>query len=442
MLIDSPFCSQHPTPYSRDNVSGFVAIVDVRPATSPSSPPPWGNYHLAWIPEHDLTQPERAQDHDAYVLVELGASADRLVSAPAPAQPTDSSSSKAMAHAWCVPIRHVYSIVVQPPTLSSWNGALTISVVYPPAVTTGSADAGALSDDELARSGESMTLPSLYFHDEEARSTVLDRDRRSEMMRGGGAAAGQALPPAWGGEALVSALRAYARLVRSGVEQRLLLVNPSRADRVAHACADEGDEDRCGLPDVPEQAKPGFKAPAPPSSSTGERDSILHRSLGQHDFPDDLATARAKSSRPDRDAAGMDNLTFSVLNSFSRVTRGARTAAQSAAHSVLSHPLARPILHQIPEPIASFASVPGELIPGPAAAERHDRWAQEAGVDSFDSSRLFLAKWARVVAEEGARARRVEVVSRGEGATVDESSGAFEVLSVRLLSPCHPMPRD
>lgn len=39
----------------------------------------------------------------------------------------------------------------------------------------------------------------------------------------------------------------------------------------------------------------------------------------------------------------------------------ARTAAQNAAQAVLSHPLAKPILKNIPEPIAQFANAPGEL---------------------------------------------------------------------------------
>lgn len=39
----------------------------------------------------------------------------------------------------------------------------------------------------------------------------------------------------------------------------------------------------------------------------------------------------------------------------------ARSAAQTAAQSVLSHPLAKPVLKNIPEPIAHFANAPGEL---------------------------------------------------------------------------------
>lgn len=49
----------------------------------------------------------------------------------------------------------------------------------------------------------------------------------------------------------------------------------------------------------------------------------------------------------------------------------------------------------------------------------------------YDSARIYLAKWARVVAEEGEKARRAEVIVRGPGGTLEDTEvGAFEVLSV------------
>ena len=57
----------------------------------------------------------------------------------------------------------------------------------------------------------------------------------------------------------------------------------------------------------------------------------------------------------------------------------------------------------------------------------------------FDSARIYLAKWARVVAEEGERARRRErngqhFDGRGRREEEDTSVGAFEILAVR---ECH-----
>jgi hypothetical protein len=52
-------------------------------------------------------------------------------------------------------------------------------------------------------------------------------------------------------------------------------------------------------------------------------------------------------------------------------------------------------------------------------------------VTEYDSARIYLAKWARVVAEEGEKARRAEVIVRGPGGTQEDTEvGAFEVLSV------------
>ena len=54
----------------------------------------------------------------------------------------------------------------------------------------------------------------------------------------------------------------------------------------------------------------------------------------------------------------MDELTFSVLNSFSKLTRNARSAVQQFAQPVLSHRLAQPILPHLPPPIANLAVQP------------------------------------------------------------------------------------
>lgn len=57
-------------------------------------------------------------------------------------------------------------------------------------------------------------------------------------------------------------------------------------------------------------------------------------------------------------------------------------------------------------------------------------------MQSYDAARVYLAKWARIVAEEGERARRAEVHFAGPGGRDEDSEvGAFEVLAVRSFSP-------
>ena len=71
-----------------------------------------------------------------------------------------------------------------------------------------------------------------------------------------------------------------------------------------------------------------------------------------------------------------------ILQSFSHITRGARHAAQN----ILSHPLAKPIVPHLPEPVKSLVNVQGEWT----------SWVEKGGVGEFESARVYLAKWARV----------------------------------------------
>lgn len=237
----------HPSSYLRDNIPGFCIIAQSQPG---------GEYLFAWIPEASI---EGTPDYEAYVLVELS-SAPTLVSLP----PAHS------AHAFSIPIRSIYSIVMQPPTLSSWFGSATFHLF------------------------EDRTFPPLYFHDEESRSTVLDRDRRASAMSSGGAVL-STMPPSWGGDALLGQLRIYASVVRSQLQPSLFLINPSREDLQVHSTALWEDEA------VPATAKKGVEST--------KRNSILHQSMEGGEYPDEVGPA-------------MDNFTFNVLNSFSRITRG------------------------------------------------------------------------------------------------------------------------
>lgn len=149
--------------------------------------------------------------------------------------------------------------------------------------------------------------------------------------------------------------------------------------------------------------------------STGGRPSSQ-----QDEWPDDLDAA--SSSGNDSGSASMDALTFSVLNGFSRITRSARQISQQAASTVLSHPLAKPLAKHVPKPIAQFALAPGEV----------SKLTDAAGVGAYDAARVYLAKWARIVAEEGERARKVEYGvddSAFLGDELGESTGVFEVLA-------------
>lgn len=110
---------------------------------------------------------------------------------------------------------------------------------------------------------------------------------------------------------------------------------------------------------------------------------------------------------------------MALLQSFSQITR---TAAHAAQH-ILSHPLAKPIVPHLPDPVRSLVNASGDLEWG--------SWVEKGGVGEFESARVYLARWARIVAEEGERSRRREaeaLPSSSELPSEDSSLGVFELL--------------
>jgi TBC1 domain family member 15 len=109
-----------------------------------------------------------------------------------------------------------------------------------------------------------------------------------------------------------------------------------------------------------------------------------------------------------------------LLQSFANITRATRHAAQN----ILSHPLAKPIVPHLPDPVKSLVNVNGDLEWG--------SWVEKGGVGEFESARVYLARWARIVAEEGERARRREAqaIPANAAASTTETGelGIFELL--------------
>lgn len=134
---------------------------------------------------------------------------------------------------------------------------------------------------------------------------------------------------------------------------------------------------------------------------------MLHRSLGSATYNPGSAGSSAQAR-------------MALLQSFSNITRATRHAAQN----ILSHPLARPIVPHLPDPVKSLVSAPGEWEWG--------SWVEKGGVGEFESARVYLARWARIVAEEGERARRREAqalpIVYADNEEEASSLGIFELL--------------
>uniref|UniRef100_A0A060T1M3 GTPase-activating protein GYP7 n=1 Tax=Blastobotrys adeninivorans TaxID=409370 RepID=A0A060T1M3_BLAAD len=186
----------HPTSSAKDNIPGFLALVRPKNASD-------REILLAWIPE-SLLEP---QDSEAYSKADvdpptMDGSEDGPDSLFVNAPPRSSISS----YAFSVPLYNLYSVQVRPPSLGWWWGSIIIHT----------------------KSEE--TLPALFFHDSESKSTILQRKKRTKDF-----------DPFdhgdlfWGGDAFMSILGQYAALEKSTLEPSIVLVNPDPEDRRSFA---------------------------------------------------------------------------------------------------------------------------------------------------------------------------------------------------------------
>ncbi|KIK59737.1 hypothetical protein GYMLUDRAFT_44173 [Collybiopsis luxurians FD-317 M1] len=396
----------NPTAYARDNIPGFLALVK-RDASNPS-------YYIAWIPETLLNE-RGATEWDKFVKVEEKPSVeeedDDVVFIDLPSQRPES-------YAFSVPLTQVYSLLAYPPNFSSWHGSIHLNLF------------------------NGTTLPTVYFHDDESHSFMMPQPKSSSTSKGSSITSYPPPPSlssptkssnSWGGEDFLNRLRGYAHLMRSNLQPSLFLVDPSRVDIETHSTQMFDDD---AVDDILAQSSyanshspvPAHRKPRPLSSPAtspltpnpySHRSSVLHRSLGS-------MSSNVQSSSQAR---------MALLQSFSNITRATRHAAQN----ILSHPLAKPIVPHLPDPVKSLVNVNGDLEWG--------SWVEKGGVGEFESARVYLARWARIVAEEGERARRRESQAIGASASADvteetSSLGVFELLHSASNLPTPTSSRD
>jgi len=245
-----------------------------------------------------------------------------------------------------------------------------------------------------------ISLPTLFFHDDESpllTKSSPPRDQNNPRSQ-------------WGFPPFLTLLQFRSTLLRSrllasrqiaGAE--LWLVNPSKADREVH---ENGVEEQI----APREAKQRH------GSATVRRDP----------YPPKVALdnmAVLDQTRPRQ----------TIMTGLSNITTFSRKMGQQ----ILSHPLAQPVVPHLPPAVRSLINVPGEW-------ERSGRLPPKTGrshevASEFESARLYLARWARVVAEEGERARRTEVASHadlnpGERVGAEDLASSLGVFSL-LASP-------
>lgn len=235
--------------------------------------------------------------------------------------------------------------------------------------------------------------------------------------------------PTWGGDELLRETRKFSNVLRSVLDSKLFLVDPNREDYEAHSTPlFDDDAIDSTLPNKP-KSNPNYTSPNP-----------NHSQFSNNLYPDDPYSFSKTTNQHSHPEAQMDPFTIwakstkmSVLTQFSQITQHARKASSN----LLSHPLVRP--HLIPGPVQSFAQAGPEPLGGPSDSEWKEISAK-SGLE-YDSARVYLAKWSRLVAEEGERNRRREealLTGGGKGGDSlgmmgkgDEKGelGIFEVLS-------------
>ncbi|KAK4685912.1 hypothetical protein P7C73_g4226, partial [Tremellales sp. Uapishka_1] len=386
----------HPTAFHRDNITGYLGIVEVAEQKDGKK-----EILVFWVPdelldrmdedergryrkvEERLGKEEVEEDGEclytllcarlSWKLVFDGkADVNRspgfvFVTVPPP---------RGEKYAFSVPVTGIYSILVYAPSLSHWHGSATLNLMG------------------------GVSLPTLFFHDD-LTPTLLTPSTSSSSFT---------TPEPrvqWGFPPFLTLLRAHAVLLRSclvtnttnrGAE--LYLINPSKSDREVHEhVLEETSYVRERTPSTSTPASDAFTPYPPPRS-----------------FPNNAMLGQTSPRQ-------------TILTSLSNLTNLSRKSISS----VLSHPLAQPVVPHLPPAVRSLINVPGEW-------ERNGRVPPKKGgpadvATEFEAARLYLARWARVVAEEGERARRDEVASRaglassGTPEDMTSSLGVFSLLS-------------
>ncbi|KAI5924740.1 GTPase-activating protein GYP7 [Camillea tinctor] len=292
----------HPTPSAKDNICGYVALLQQkghrggeRPSSSSSRASESlasADLLLAWLPEASL-----GEAASIYVKVDLtDADSPPKQSYLVPPPPTVTTHRGSIGHyAFAIPVSAIYSLLVRPPSLGWWFGSLVINT----------------------RAGDSF--PALFFHDSECQSTILQKKKRAKESFDPFGENGQMF---WGGDEVLRWLKRYVRIERSGAEPNIYLVEPTKEDSEAF----------------------GGKLTSSTPSTIGRQDSSQGISTRGA-----AGASPAGSSRQGHDA-GMDPVMkfvketgWNLMEKFSKVT----TFTRRTAHDIIENPKVPPQVRKL-----------------------------------------------------------------------------------------------
>lgn len=197
----------HPSPSSKDNIPGYIALLQQKPATnaaaastSTTTNPSAADLLLAWIPESSL-----GDSASIYVKVDLadGAASPRQSYLVPPPPTVTSHSGSVGAYAFAVPVSAIFSLLVRPPSVGWWHGSIIINT----------------------KAGDSF--PALFFHDNECQSTILQKKKLAKDTFDPFSEAGKMF---WGADEVLRWLRRYVPMEKSAAEPNIYLIEPSKED--------------------------------------------------------------------------------------------------------------------------------------------------------------------------------------------------------------------
>ncbi|KAK4138688.1 RabGAP/TBC [Trichocladium antarcticum] len=369
----------HPTPSARDNITGYIALLQQkhpvatspdtttttadRP-TSPSSSSSTAAHHhpspassdllLAWLPESQL-----GAAASIYVKVDLSVEhtdsppKQSYLVAPPPTVTTHPGSSGLGHYAFAVPVSAVYSLLVRPPSIGWWHGSVIIN----------------------SRAGDSF--PPLFFHDGECQSTMLMKRRRARDRFDPFGEAGEML---WGGDEVLRWLRRYVVVERSAAEPNVYLVEPSKED----------SEGFGGKVTAGGGVRPAVGGGVPGPSSVRGIGVGGAGGVGAGDGGMDPFMKLIKETG------------WNIMEKFSKVT----TFTRQAANDVLDNP-------RMPPQVRRLARNP----------------EVQTLQEEFDSARIYLARWAMGMAEQSERDRNQRIWTAREVMELEDTDvGEFELL--------------
>ncbi|KAK5137077.1 hypothetical protein LTR08_001086 [Meristemomyces frigidus] len=219
----------HPTPSAKDNVAGYIALLQQKPsATSVSSPPTSpgsssgrksaesSSLLLAWLPESSLG--EARADYAKVESFSSTAPSNKAPLVPPPPATTTHSSTLSPTSAFSLPLSQVFSILVRPPSSGWWFGSLVLNT----------------------RSGDSF--PALFFHDSECASTETQRKKLQKESFSISSSEGGGM--FWGGDEVLVWLRKYVTVERSGQEPSVYLLDPNDSDKLSFGSGGKPSPDK------------------------------------------------------------------------------------------------------------------------------------------------------------------------------------------------------